>query len=200
MRAWTRALTWTRPSVSQVRTPTNAKPVPPTWATRHAIRWSTRAAATPISAAASSAASSAPGSVSGGSIQAMPSAPNLTATAPAGRCNVYASRPRSCASTQAVPSVGCPAKGSSCAGVKMRTSARSSSSASTNVVSERFISRAMSCICSTERCAQPRTTASGLPASGRSANTSTIVQSMVGRLEVGDDGRQLAPRRAWPVP
>jgi hypothetical protein len=63
---------------------------------------------------------------------------------------------------QAVPKVGWPAKGTSCAGVKMRTSKPPSLSSpwSTNDVSEKFISRAMVCICSLVRSAASVTTAS----------------------------------------
>ena len=51
-------------------------------------------------------------------------------------------------SVQAVPMLGWPAKGSSTAGVKMRTRASPpASGAVTNVVSERFISVAICCIC-----------------------------------------------------
>ena len=66
----------------------------------------------------------------------------------------------------------------------MRTRASSDRSSTTNVVSEKFISRAMACIVAVSRWPQPRTTANWLPASGCSANTSTIEQSMVGRRSV----------------
>jgi len=56
-------------------------------------------------------------------------------------------------STNAVPSVGWPANGSSVAGVKirMRTSAPSACGGSTNTVSEKFISLARACIVSGSR-------------------------------------------------
>ncbi len=85
-----------------------------------------------------------------------------------------ASCPRD-ASTQLVPTVGWPANGTSRAGVKIRTRAAQSErvGGSTNVVSERFISRATACISSSARPRPSRTTASGLPESARSVNTST---------------------------
>ena len=49
-------------------------------------------------------------------------------------------------STQAVPTVGCPANGNSQAGVKIRTRALPGSRESTNVVSEKLVSSAMACI------------------------------------------------------
>jgi hypothetical protein len=56
-------------------------------------------------------------------------------------------------STNAAPSVGWPANGSSRAGVKIRirTSASSDDGGSTKTVSERFVSRAISCISSPVR-------------------------------------------------
>src|SRR5205823_8686699 len=82
----------------------------------------------------------------------------------------------SLARTQAVPTVGWPAKGSSLNGVKMRTRAAcvGSSGGRTKVVSEKFISRAMRCMVSAERSRPSSTTASWLPASGFSVNTSTM--------------------------
>ena len=58
--------------------------------------------------------------------------------------------PRWRASTNDVPTTGCPANGSSRPGVKIRTraSAEGSVGGRTNVVSEKFISRAMACISS----------------------------------------------------
>ena len=73
-----------------------------------------------------------------------------------------------------MPTLGWPAKGSSSAGVKMRTRASPpASGGSTNVVSERFISLAMACICTAVSPSASGNTASGLPANGRSVNTST---------------------------
>ena len=75
--------------------------------------------------------------------------------------------------TNPVPSVGCPANGSSRSGVKMRIEYRSPPASVTNVDSEKPIS--------SERLHRdvvdsrgPGTTQSWLPASGRSVNTSTI--------------------------
>ena len=77
-------------------------------------------------------------------------------------------RPRS-----AEPSTGCPAKGSSAAGVKIRARASASPSpASRNTVSERLSSRAVRCIVASEMPLASRNTASGLPCSGRRVNTS----------------------------
>ena len=79
-------------------------------------------------------------------------------------------------SVQAVPMLGCPAKGSSMAGVKMRTRASPpASGAVTKVVSERFISVAICCIDSSLSPSASGKTASGLPANGRSLNTSTWI-------------------------
>ena len=77
-----------------------------------------------------------------------------------------------------------PRERSSRSGVKMRTRASPGRSSRTNVVSEKFISRAMACMLRESRWAQSRTTASWLPASGRSANTSTIEQRMAGPRSV----------------
>ena len=92
------------------------------------------------------------------------------ATSAAGR-----SRSRCSRITHAVPSVGCPAKGSSSAGVKMRTlTPRAVPSEVTKVVSEKPNSRAMRCIAPVSRSAASRTTASVLPAWSCSAKTSTM--------------------------
>lgn len=81
----------------------------------------------------------------------------------------------SVASTHAVPMVGCPAKGTSRAGVKIRTRAAQSGRVGgrRNVVSEQFISRAMACISPSSRLFASKTTASGFPPKTRSVNTST---------------------------
>jgi hypothetical protein len=57
----------------------------------------------------------------------------------------------------------------------MRTSKAPSRAApcSTNVVSDRFVSRAIACISAVVRRSAPWTTASGLPCKGASANTSS---------------------------
>src|SRR5713101_4740246 len=85
--------------------------------------------------------------------------------------------PESPRSANAVPSVGWPANGSSSWTVKMRTrTPRSRSVAGSrgkmNVVSDRFISRAMACISSPLRPLLSENTASGLPWSGWEVNTS----------------------------
>src|SRR5215469_18257117 len=78
----------------------------------------------------------------------------------------------------AVPSVGCPAKGSSSFTVKIRTrTPRSRSLAAspgrTNVVSERFISLATDCISVSLSPRASGKTASWLPSRGTEVNTST---------------------------
>ena len=83
--------------------------------------------------------------------------------------------------TNAVPSVGCPANGNSSCTVKMRTRVPRALSAagspgSMKVVSERFISSASACICSVVSPRPSRITASELPASARSVNTSTCTR------------------------
>ncbi len=77
--------------------------------------------------------------------------------------------------TNADPSVGCPANGSSVAGVKIRirTSAPSACGGSTNAVSESCSSRASACIVSSSRSRASVNTASWLPARAVSAKTST---------------------------
>src|SRR6185503_482376 len=67
------------------------------------------------------------------------------------------------------------AKGTSRAGVKIRTRAAQSLrvGGSRNVVSEQFISRAMACISASERPVASKTTARGFPPKTRSVNTST---------------------------
>jgi len=77
-----------------------------------------------------------------------------------------------------VPAMGWPANGSSLEGVKMRKrrSASSCSEGSTNTVSERFISRAICCICSPVSPSPSGKTASGLPEKACSVNTSSWVK------------------------
>lgn len=79
------------------------------------------------------------------------------------------------ASSTAVPTVGCPANGSSTAGVKMRSFRVPASvwAGSTKTVSDRFNSAAMRCICPVERPWPSGKTASGLPPNTRSVNTSS---------------------------
>src|SRR5512137_386421 len=77
---------------------------------------------------------------------------------------------------KAVPSVGCPANGTSDCGVKIRTSNPPplSSSFRMNVVSEKFISRAIFCMSVSESDSAWRMTASSFPAYLSSAKTSTM--------------------------
>src|SRR3954465_7492921 len=82
------------------------------------------------------------------------------------------------ASSTAVPTVGWPAKGSSFAGVKMRSLARCDlfSGGCTNTVSDRLNSRAIDCIAAVSRPSGSSTTASGLPAKRFSVNTSSVTK------------------------
>ncbi len=74
----------------------------------------------------------------------------------------------------AVPSVGCPANGSSWSGVKIRIEYRSPPASVTNVVSLNPISRAIACMPASSRSAGGSgTTQSWLPANGRSQKTSS---------------------------
>jgi hypothetical protein len=79
-------------------------------------------------------------------------------------------------STQAVPSVGWPANGISADGVKIRVaySRPSLTAEDGNVDSEKPNSCAIAWHCSRDRSSAPCTTASWLPANGRSVNTSTM--------------------------
>ncbi len=79
-------------------------------------------------------------------------------------------------STWAVPSVGCPANGSSMRGVKIRTFrvCRESPGGNTNTVSERAISRAMACISAAVSPFASGNTASALPVSGALVKTSAV--------------------------
>ena len=146
-----------------------------------------RARPAPSSARRPSAASSSPSAANGChvgtgcSIQPKliraPSRSSSTGTIPApvsSRSTIACSGPPS---TKAAPSVGCPAKGSSAAGVKMRmrTSAPSACGGSTKTVSDRFVSRASRCIVSESRSRASVKTASWLPASAVSVKTSTTV-------------------------
>ena len=74
----------------------------------------------------------------------------------------------------AVPTVGCPANGSSLPGVKILRSYRSPSIPVTKAVSENPISTATARISSVSRSAASGTTHNWFPARGRSANTSRI--------------------------
>ena len=72
-----------------------------------------------------------------------------------------------------MPSVGCPANGSSCAGVKMRMrTCPSPSFGSTNTVSEKFISFASRCISPSGTSRASVKTPSWFPSSGVSVKTS----------------------------
>ena len=78
-------------------------------------------------------------------------------------------------SSQAVPTLGWPANGQLERGREDAHPrvARRPPAGSTKVVSERFISLAMACICTAVSPSASGNTASGLPANGRSVNTST---------------------------
>ena len=86
------------------------------------------------------------------------------------------------ASTHAVPTVGCPAKGNSRAGVKIRSAATQSGrdGGKRNTVSDKFISRAIFCMTASSSPRASRSTASGLPANTRSVNTSTCTKRYEG--------------------
>jgi hypothetical protein len=79
------------------------------------------------------------------------------------------------ASSAPVPTVGWPAKGSSRAGVKMRTRAvcAACSGLSTNTVSDRLNSRAIFCMRAPSSPSASSTTASGLPPKRSSVKTSS---------------------------
>jgi hypothetical protein len=74
----------------------------------------------------------------------------------------------------AEPTVGWPAKGNSCLGVKMRTCARCAGlfAGRMKVVSERLNSPAIACMAASSRPSLSNTTASGFPASLRLEKTS----------------------------
>jgi hypothetical protein len=76
----------------------------------------------------------------------------------------------------AVPIVGCPAKGSSRAGVKMRTLcvALGSVAERTKTVSDRLNSRAIACIRPVDSPPASITTARGLPPKRSSVKTSSV--------------------------
>src|SRR5581483_2007401 len=109
-----------------------------------------------------------------------PVAPTRQATRPIfSSSTMSAARPPSMRlSSTAVPTVGCPAKGSSAPGVKMRSLARCffSSAGSTNTVSGWLNSRAMLCIASPDSPSASSTTASGLPEKRFSVNTSRVTK------------------------
>ena len=94
---------------------------------------------------------------------------------PARISSVTASLPPVIARTTcAVPSVGWPANGISNVGVKMRTRALARSEGRTKVVSDRLNCSASACIVASSIPRASSNTASGLPASGASANTLTM--------------------------
>src|SRR5215469_4963609 len=82
-----------------------------------------------------------------------------------------------CNSTKAVPTVGCPAKGSSFAGVNMRTRAAQSGrvAGSTNAVSVKLSSRAIFCMAAASNFEASGKTASEFPDNGSDVKTSTTV-------------------------
>jgi len=103
-----------------------------------------------------------------------PSRSSVTGTIPApvsSRSTIFESGP---ASTNAAPSVGWPANGSSADGVKMRilTSASAVVAGSTKTDSERFVSRASACMSASPRSRASVKTASAFPARGSSVKTS----------------------------
>ena len=105
-----------------------------------------------------------------------PSRSSSTGTTPepvSSRITIFCSGPPS---TNALPSVGWPANGSSTSGVKIRirTSASSTVAGSTKTVSERFISRARRAIVCSSRSRPSVKTASWFPANGVSVKTSAI--------------------------
>ena len=106
-----------------------------------------------------------------------PSSVTSTGPIPSSRLNrvVPSGSNPSVASTHDVPMVGCPANGTSRAGVKMRTRAAQSPRVGfrRKVVSEQFISRAIFCITPPSGPSAPSTTASGFPPNTVSVNTST---------------------------
>jgi hypothetical protein len=81
---------------------------------------------------------------------------------------------RAARKVSAQPTVGCPAKGISAFGVKMRTLAvwAGSSGVWTKIVSDRLNCRAMVCICAGLNPSAPSTMASGLPVKGVAVKTS----------------------------
>ncbi len=103
-----------------------------------------------------------------------PSRSSSTGTTPApvsSRSTIFWRGPPS---TNAEPSVGCPANGSSAAGVKMRmrTSASAARAGRTNTVSENAISFASACMVASSRSRASVNTASWFPSSGVSVKTS----------------------------
>src|SRR5260370_22355251 len=86
---------------------------------------------------------------------------------------------RKCERRIAGPTVGWPAKGNSRAGVKMRTRAvfTGSRGGMTKTVSDRLNSRAIACMRASSSPVESSTTASGLPASATSVNTSSVWKS-----------------------
>ena len=113
-----------------------------------------------------------------------PAARIVTGTGPAGSSKVMRvvsparSSAPSVASTSALPTVGWPANGTSCAGVKILSLRvwAGSSGGRTKTVSDRLNSRAIACICSPARPAASGSTASGLPPKIRSVNTSAVTK------------------------
>ena len=83
-----------------------------------------------------------------------------------------------------MPITGCPAKGSSRSGVKIRTSACpvARSAGVTNVVSDRLVSRAIRCIVASSSPRASVNTQRAFPASGRLVNTSHWTNRYCGML------------------
>src|SRR5262249_55027562 len=98
------------------------------------------------------------------------------------------------ASTNAVPTFGCPANGTSLAGVKMRTlRVCPTSDGKTNELSEKLNSRAICCICCSERPSAWGRTASGFP-----PNRVSVKRSNVNSLSfIGDPSLLRHASRLW---
>src|SRR5437763_7704986 len=120
---------------------------------------------------------------------------SLTGTTPAAVSRrTSAPSPRA----KADPSTGCPANGSSTHGVKIRMRAsacEASDAGSTKTVSERFSSRAARCISSGSSPDPSRNTATGLPYSGSSVNTSTTTYRCTARSALPGHVEQRRHRR-----
>ncbi len=128
--------------------------------------------------------SGATGAVSWAKLGRPPAARIVTGTGPAGTSKVIgvvspaSSIAPVAARITAVPTVGWPANGISCAGVKIRSRrvCAGSSGGSTNTVSDRLNSRATRCICAPSRPRASGSTASGLPPKMRSVKTSAVMK------------------------
>jgi len=163
-------------------------PTPANQASTTASAGSVRAAATASGAGRSAGLSTSVSSVRRVTVDA-PSNTMSTATGPtpSSKTTVVvppgtSMRPRR-ARTAAVPMVGCPAKGISAAGVKIRTRRvwRGSSGGSTKVVSAKLNSRARACIARSDRPRASGKTASWLPPKAVPVKTSAMAK----RCDIG---------------